>query len=176
MKTSKMIVEGRFMVIQPLLAEHIGFNEALFLQQLHYLSNCQHEAQRNDGWVTKTLAEWTDFYTFWSIGTVRRTITSLEKQQLILTETLRLKDKIGNTKSYRVNYEHPILKKLRKQPENHEQHTVPRSKADARDEAELLEQLAHDSDTNCSPAAVQNVSQTLQKTNGQERKVLKRKE
>lgn len=108
----KTVIEGQALVIQPRLAEAIGFNEALFLQQLYYTANFTSEGKGTERWVTRTYTEWNGCFTFWSIGTVRRTIASLEKQQLIISKLLYRQTKLIRTKAYRINRSHPLLVKL----------------------------------------------------------------
>lgn len=172
----KTVIDAPIMTVQPELAAEIGFNEALFLQQLHYLSKFTDCGQLNGGWVTKTLAEWTKYYSFWSNGTVRRTIYSLQEQQLILADTLYLQTRLVHTKSYKVHYDHAVLKRLQNQSERVNESAAECSKADARYEAELLEQDGHIDSINCSPPHAQNDDEPLRKTDRQVRKEFKEKE
>jgi hypothetical protein len=95
----------RPIVISADLALHVGLNEAIVLQQLNYWlestdSGVDHEGAR---WVYNTHEQWRDQFPFWSVDTVKRTFTSLKKQDLNLIAQLS-KDKHDRTNYYTVNH------------------------------------------------------------------------
>ena len=70
--------------VLPGLAQAVGLNEAIFLQQLHYwLERSSHE---HDGrvWVYNTFEEWQTQFPFWSLRTMQRIAASLVKRKLLL--------------------------------------------------------------------------------------------
>ncbi|HEB2379826.1 TPA: DnaD domain protein, partial [Staphylococcus aureus] len=88
----------------PKLAELIGLNEAIVLQQIHYwLNNSKH---KYDGktWIFNSYPEWQKQFPFWSLITIKRTIYSLEKQNLLLIGNYN-KAKFDKTKWYTINYQ-----------------------------------------------------------------------
>lgn len=92
------------LLVLPTLAKLIGLNESIVFQQVHYwLRKTSHEY---DGakWFYKTYEEWHEEFPFWSVATVRRTITSLEKQGLLISTTKYNKLGIDKTKWYTINY------------------------------------------------------------------------
>lgn len=105
MKIEERLVEGAFLGFSPVLAKIIGLNEAVFLNQLHYWK--QRSKNERDGfvWVYKTYLEWQHELPFWSNATIRRVISSLEKQDLLVSTSKYNKMGIDKTKWYRINYE-----------------------------------------------------------------------
>ena len=55
---SKLLIADVPLVVLPKLAEKIGLNEAIFLQQLHY--RLEHAKYEIDGhrWVYNTVSDW----------------------------------------------------------------------------------------------------------------------
>ncbi|MFU2327753.1 helix-turn-helix domain-containing protein [Pseudomonas sp. NFX98] len=105
-----LLFNFRPLVINPQLAERIGLNEAIVLQQLKYWLNetesgVEHEGQR---WVYNTIEQWQKQFPFWSADTVKRTLTSLQKQGLVVVEKLA-KAKHDQTNHYTINYQADAL-------------------------------------------------------------------
>lgn len=101
---NKLLLDEKPLIILPSLAEKVGLNEAIVLQQLHYW--LQQSTNIRDGykWVYNTYDDWLKQFPFWSKSTIRRTITRLENSGLIIVGNYN-KLKIDNTKWYRINYE-----------------------------------------------------------------------
>lgn len=107
MKASLLIPETP-MVILPTLAERIGLNEALFLQQLHYWiskSNHLHEGKR---WVYNSYEGWQKHFPFWSVATIKRIVASLKNKGLIEIKNFNSL-KLDRTNWYTINYNHKAL-------------------------------------------------------------------
>ncbi|WP_339171142.1 DnaD domain protein [Anoxybacillus sp. FSL W8-1294] len=101
---TRLLMDEEPLVILPSLAATIGLNESIVLQQLHYWlerSNHIHEGHR---WVYNTYEEWQEQFPFWSESTIRRIITKLEKQGLIIAGNFN-RSKIDKTKWYRIDYD-----------------------------------------------------------------------
>lgn len=90
--------------VLPTLAEAIGLNEAIFLQQLHYWLQRSNNWRDGRKWCYKTVEDWQQEFPFWSIATIKRIKTSLKKQNLIL-EGVFNRAGFDRTKWYSVNYE-----------------------------------------------------------------------
>lgn len=103
---SKLLIDANPLQIIPALAQSIGLNEAIVLQQMHYWLNADHNKNKIDNrhWVYNTYEEWQKQFPFWSIDTIRRTILSLEQQDLILSTKMN-GDKFNHRKWYSINYE-----------------------------------------------------------------------
>ena len=103
--SSKLLMDESPLCLQPSLAETIGLNEAIFLQQCHYWLNPNHNKNYKKGryWVHKTLVQWQKEFPFWGEKTIRRIISNLEDNQIILSEV----HSNGFTKSkfYSIDYD-----------------------------------------------------------------------
>ncbi|MFG6173832.1 DnaD domain protein, partial [Staphylococcus aureus] len=101
---NKLLIDDYPIQVLPKLAELIGLNEAIVLQQIHYwLNNSKH---KYDGktWIFNSYTEWQKQFPFWSLITIKRTIYSLEKQNLLLIGNYN-KAKFDKTKWYSINYQ-----------------------------------------------------------------------
>lgn len=91
----------------PTLATLIGLNEAIILQQVHYWLKHKEKSGQNyiDGryWVYNTYEQWQKQFPFWSIMTIRRTMTKLENKGLLIAENYN-KAGFDKTKWYTINY------------------------------------------------------------------------
>lgn len=101
-----LLFKFRPLVINPQLAERIGLNEAIVLQQLKYWLNetesgVDHEGHR---WIYNTVEQWQKQFPFWSVDTVKRGLKSLQSQGIIFAEQLA-KSKHDRTYHYAINYE-----------------------------------------------------------------------
>ncbi|HHW5024037.1 TPA: DnaD domain protein [Staphylococcus aureus] len=100
---NKLLIDDYPIQVLPKLAELIGLNEAIVLQQIHYwLNNSKH---KYDGktWIFNSYPKWIEQFPFWSESTIKRTITSLEKQNLLYVGNYN-KAGFDRTKWYSINY------------------------------------------------------------------------
>ena len=100
----KLLIYDNPIMILPTLAQKIGLNEAVMLQQIHYwLISSQHE---KDGrkWVYNTYRDWQLQLPFWSESTIKRSIKSLEEQGYLLSANYN-QLKMDKTKWYSIDYE-----------------------------------------------------------------------
>lgn len=86
---SKLLINEPPLQVLPTLAQAIGLNEALVLQQIHYYSL----RSRDDGWVVQPVTEWVDEkkngdFKFWSKDTLERTLKKLRSDGLIDVEVV----------------------------------------------------------------------------------------
>ncbi|AND38369.1 conserved phage C-terminal domain-containing protein [Cytobacillus oceanisediminis] len=101
---SKLLVKENPIMILPSLAEKIGFNEAVMLQQIHYwLLNSKHVIEERT-WIFNTYKDWKKQMTFWSETTIKRTIRSLEDQGFLISGNFNF-SKMDKTKWYTIDYE-----------------------------------------------------------------------
>lgn len=100
----RLLIDEYPLIILPSLAKEIGLNEAIMLQQIHFWIEKKKHKKNGRYWVYNTYDEWKEQFPFWSKATIRRTVTSLEKKNLIITGNFN-KLKIDNTKWYTINYE-----------------------------------------------------------------------
>jgi hypothetical protein len=101
--------------VLPSLAVAIGLNQAIVLQQIHYwLINPSTKNNIYDGerWVYNPLESksqhhdrdsWANQFPFWSVDTIKRTISKLVNQGLLIKKQLRLQS-MDRTMFYRIDY------------------------------------------------------------------------
>ena len=103
---SKLLIDESPLMFQPTLAAKIGVNEAIVLQQLHYLLNPKFNKNFKYGqhWVYNTYGEWVEKeFPFWSIDTIKRTFLSLENIGLVKSKRLGDHSR-DRTKWYTIDY------------------------------------------------------------------------
>ncbi|PTJ72051.1 replication protein [Staphylococcus hyicus] len=110
---SKLLIDDYPIQVLPKLAEEIGLNEAIILQQIHYWLNSSKHYHDGKKWVYNSYPEWQKQFPFWSERTIKRTFGSLEKQNLLHVGNYN-KAGFDRTKWYSVNYE--TLNKLVARP------------------------------------------------------------
>ncbi len=100
---NKLLIDDYPIQVLPKLAELIGLNEAIVLQQIHYwIRNSKHEYD-NKKWIYNSYPKWIEQFPFWSESTIKRAITSLEKQNLLHVGNYN-KAGFDRTKWYSINY------------------------------------------------------------------------
>lgn len=100
---NNLLIDDYPILVLPKLATEIGLNEAIVLQQIHYWlkkSNHNYDGRR---WIYNSYKEWEQHFPFWSNATIRRTISSLEKQELLFVGNYN-KAGFDNTKWYSIDY------------------------------------------------------------------------
>lgn len=101
---NKLLLDESPILVLPSLAEKVGLNEAIFIQQLHYWLKDSKNIRDGYKWVYNTYEEWAEQFTWWSIRTLKRIITGLENNGYIVTANYNSL-KIDKTKWYRIDYE-----------------------------------------------------------------------
>ncbi|MDP4447486.1 conserved phage C-terminal domain-containing protein [Staphylococcus hyicus] len=101
---SKLLIDDYPIQVLPKLAEEIGLNEAIILQQIHYWLNTSKHNHDGKKWIYNSYPEWQKQFPFWSMITIKRTIYSLEKQKLLIVGNYN-KAKFDKTKWYTIDYQ-----------------------------------------------------------------------
>lgn len=101
---SRLLLDDKPLIVLPSLAERVGLNEAIILQQLHYWLGVSTNKKEGFTWVYNTYDDWKEQFPFWSVSTIRRAISKLEDAGIIATANYN-KLPIDKTKWYRINYE-----------------------------------------------------------------------
>ena len=91
------------LIIMPTLAARIGLNEAIILQQVHYWLLKSDKLEDGRKWTYNSYESWREQFPFWSVATIKRTISSLEKQELLISGNHN-KAAFDKTKWYTLNY------------------------------------------------------------------------
>lgn len=104
-QTSRLLINEAPLQVLPSLAAAIGLNEAIVLQQIHFLLGSHESIYEDDQrWIHRTMSEWTAQFSWWNTKTVQRTFTNLRKLKLVLTANHNL-NKWDHTLSYRIDYD-----------------------------------------------------------------------
>lgn len=101
---SKLLINEQPLQVLPSLANIIGLNEAIILQQLHFFLRISRNKIDGRSWVYNTINDWQAEFSFWSAKTVQRTIDNLEKSGLVVSTDKFNKMKMDKTKWYTIDY------------------------------------------------------------------------
>ena len=99
-----LLVDEYPLIVLPSLAKEIGLNEAIMLQQIHFWIGKKNNYKDGRYWVYNTYDEWLEQFPFWSLSTLKRTITSLSNKKLIIIGNFN-KAKFDKTNWYTINYD-----------------------------------------------------------------------
>ncbi|WP_052137774.1 DnaD domain-containing protein [Heyndrickxia ginsengihumi] len=102
---SSLLLDDKPLIVLPTLATKIGLNESIFLQQLHYWLKDSNQIRDGYKWVYNTYENWQKQFPFWSVRTLKRIVTGLEKKEIVISSTKYNKMSIDKTKWYRIDYE-----------------------------------------------------------------------
>ena len=102
---SKLLINEQPLQVLPSLANIIGLNEAIVLQQLHFFLRISRNKVGGRSWVYNTINDWQSEFSFWSVKTVQRTIENLEKSGLVVSTDKFNKMKMDKTKWYTIDYQ-----------------------------------------------------------------------
>lgn len=85
---AKLLLDERPLQVLPGLACAVGLNEAMVLQQLHWIRQNPAMGKEVDGkkWIRMTYKEWrVGHFPFWSEATIQRAFESLEGREIVLS-------------------------------------------------------------------------------------------
>jgi hypothetical protein len=108
---TNLLIDEHPMMVLPSLANRIGLDNAVVLQQINYWIRL-HEQSDNERsfhegrwWVFNTIEQWqAKQFTWWSVETVKRIIATLEKMGLVISDTFN--NRAGDrTKWYTIDYD-----------------------------------------------------------------------
>lgn len=111
-----LLMDENPLIVLPRLATTVGLQEALILQQLHFLLQNPKNGKKINGerYIYNTYPEWRTHFPFWSAITIGRHFRELEKRGLV--KSTQPDQKIYNQrKYYRIDYD--VLDELDAQPE-----------------------------------------------------------
>ena len=90
----KLLIDESPLMVLPSLAERIGLDEAIVLQQVHYLVGMSTKVENSHAyrgghyWVFNSIDQWqSKYFRWWSTPTVKRIFQNLTKSYLLITET-----------------------------------------------------------------------------------------
>ncbi|URM32322.1 conserved phage C-terminal domain-containing protein [Cytobacillus firmus] len=101
---SKFLVGERPIILIPSLAVKLGMKEAIVLQHVHYWLSVSSNEKDGRKWVYNTYEEWKKQLPFWSLSTIKRTISILEEKGYLLSDNFNAHN-WDQTKWYSIDYE-----------------------------------------------------------------------
>lgn len=103
---TRLLIDEPPLQVLPSLAELIGLNEAIFLQQLHYwLGKATFHDEDGTPWVYNTYDAWQEQFPFWGRNTIIRTIYKLEGWDVLRTTEEFNSFNSDRTKWYTIDYD-----------------------------------------------------------------------
>lgn len=89
--TSQLLINEPPLQVLPTLAQTLGLNEAIVLQQVHYWLSprVNNNFFEDKYWVRNTYDQWQIQFPFWGVTTIRRTVTILEDAGLLISFVTR---------------------------------------------------------------------------------------
>ena len=110
-QSSSLLIDEAPLLVFKSLATLVGLNESIVLQQVHYWLKLNEKAKKEnhhiDGrwWTYNTYENWQkENFPFWSVRTVRRVFSDLERRGLLISEAYH-KPQGDRTKWYTIDYD-----------------------------------------------------------------------
>lgn len=100
---SKLLLDERPLIVLPKLAVEIGLNEAIFVQQIHFLLTISTTEINGTKWTYNTQYELLDVFPFWTESTLKRIIKSC-KEKCIINVAQLSSDVRDKTNYYTIDY------------------------------------------------------------------------
>lgn len=90
--------------VLPSLAKAVGLNEAIVIQQLHFLAKSPRSGKVINGhkWIYNTYAEWREYFPWWSERTIERIFKELEEVKQFVV-SCQPEGRVSRRKYYRLN-------------------------------------------------------------------------
>ena len=134
MKASWLFSKHPLLVDQD-LATVIGLNEAIVLQQLNYWLHSKSAKKINDKWwIYNTYENWKkQNFPFWSVATIRRTFSSLEKKEVVVSANF---NRAGFDKTKWYSIDETKLNQLMSSACDQNEQTICSNRADGTDQNE----------------------------------------
>lgn len=104
---SKLLINEYPLQLLPTLAQVLGVNQALFLQQVQYWINNPKTGKEYEGrkWVRNTAEQWQeDNFPFWHVNTIRNIISKLRDQKVLLATSKINRVGYDRTLWYTIDY------------------------------------------------------------------------
>jgi hypothetical protein len=109
-KSSNLLIAEHPLLVLPTLAQFLGINEAIVLQQVQYWLSINEKGSKQDHfidgrwWCWNTVEDWHKQFTWISLSTLNRILAKLEGLGILDTACYN-KSKMNRTKWYSINHE-----------------------------------------------------------------------
>jgi len=144
---SSLLINEPPLQVLPSLAMAVGLNEAIVLQQIHYLLPFATTEYDGKKWVYNSYEEWqSQQFKFWSVATIKRTFANLQKLGLIICKKLQSKYR-NQTNFYTIDYQ-----KLSQIQATAQNETMSSAQNDTMDKLNMYHSIV----SNCTDGAAQN--------------------
>ena len=100
---SAVLFNDESIPLPKIAATLFGVNEALFIQQLHFLERIGNFKHEGEVWIYKTMEDWSEELPWWSTSTIKRIIKTLTLAGLLSVKQLD-RNRNNHTNYYRLNY------------------------------------------------------------------------
>lgn len=100
----RKLLDEHPLLVLPSLAVALGLNQAILLQQIHFLLQISKHIFDGRKWVYNTYEQWQTHFPFWAPRTLRYLLTDLEGESLLLSANYNT-SKADRTKWYAILYE-----------------------------------------------------------------------
>lgn len=101
---SKLLIDDYPLMVLPQLAEQIGLNKAIVLQQIHYWINKNKPMPDGYTWVYNSIPEWKKQFPFWSEKTIANILRELRSEGFLVAES-KSENHWDKTLFYRINHD-----------------------------------------------------------------------
>ncbi|HWI48628.1 MAG TPA: hypothetical protein VNU45_10450 [Rummeliibacillus sp.] len=101
----ELLINCTPLFVLPDLAKKLDLKEAIILQQLDIQLQNASVKFEGDTWYRCTYEGWAKQFPFWSVKTIRRTFSRLEKRHFIISTNRFNTTKWDHRKWYRINYD-----------------------------------------------------------------------
>ncbi len=128
---SPLLINEPPLQVLPSLACKIGLNEAIVLQQLHYLLRDPRHGRKiaEHQWIFNTYEQWVaNYFPFWCVRTVKTVFSNLARMNLVVS--CQPEGRLSRRKYYRINMEElsVIADRAKFVPSNGQESSLPSTK------------------------------------------------
>ena len=103
--SSRLLLDEPPLQVLPSLAVALGLNEAIIVQQLHYLLRLKKHLFAGVSWIYNTCDQWCRCFPFWGRNTIRRALANLAQQGILVSTTRFNRSALDHPKWYTINYD-----------------------------------------------------------------------
>ena len=103
-RSNKLLIDETPIQIQPTMVCVFGLNEAIFLQQLHYLSQYSTHIYDDRKWVYNSYNQWQERFPFMSLSSIKRLVKKLKDIGILILDNYNT-NQWDRTSWYAIDYD-----------------------------------------------------------------------